>query len=92
MTRLRFVLIAVICINVMSAGIVFAQDKPTTGGILRGQITDTTAVQNPIEGVEVKIAGRSGKEWTAKTDANGNYECTGIPTDRYLIIGLRGGP
>ena len=91
MTRLRFVLIAVICINVMSAGIVFAQDKPTTGGILRGQITDTTAVQNPIEGVDVKIAGRSGKEWTAKTDANGNYECTGIPTDRYLISAFKEG-
>ena len=85
MTRLRFVLIAIICVSIASTGITFAEDKPTTGGTLRGQIIDATKLQNPIEGVEVKIVGRSGKEWTVKTDANGNYECTGIPTDRYLI-------
>ena len=85
MARLRFVLIAVICANIMSADTIFAQGKPTTGGTLRGQIIDATPAQNPIEGVEVKIVGRSGKEFTVKTDANGNYECSGIPTDRYLI-------
>lgn len=85
MAYLRFVLIAVVCVSIASIGITFAEDKPTTGGTLRGKIMDTTPAQNPIEGVEVKIVGRNGKEWTAKTDANGNYECSGIPTDRYLI-------
>ncbi len=85
MAYLRFVLIAVVCVNITSVGVIFAEDKPITGGTLRGKIMDTTPAENPIEGVEVKIVGRSGKEFTAKTDANGNYECTGIPTDRYLI-------
>lgn len=91
MIRLCFVLIVAVCINITSVGITFAEDKPTTGGTLRGQVTDTSAVQNPLEGVEVKIIGRSGKEWTAKTDVNGNYECSGIPTDRYLISAFKEG-
>ena len=91
MVRFCFMLIAAICINITSVGITFAEDKRTTGGTLRGKIMDTTPAQNPIEGVEVKIVGRSGKEWTAKTDANGNYECTGIPTDRYLISAFKEG-
>ena len=85
MIRLCFVLIAAVCVSITSVGVIFAEDKPTTGGTLRGQIIDATPAQNPIEGVEVKIVGRSGKEFTVKTDADGNYECTGIPTDRYLI-------
>lgn len=91
MARLRFMLITVVCVSITSVGVIFAEDKPTTGGTLRGQVTDTSAVQNPIEGVEVKIIGRSGKEWTAKTDVNGNYECSGIPTDRYLISAFKEG-
>lgn len=85
MTCLRFVLIAVICVNVMFADTIFAQDTPKSGGTLRGQIIDATPARNPIEGVEVKLVGRSGQEWTVQTDTNGNYECSGIPTDRYLI-------
>lgn len=91
MIRLRFVLIVAVCLSITSAGIIFAQDKPTTGGTLRGQITDTAVAKNPIEGVEVKIVGRSGKEWTVKTDANGNYACSDIPTDRYLISAFKDG-
>lgn len=85
MACLRFMLITVVCVSITCVGVIFAEDKPTTGGTLRGLIIDATPAQNPIEGVEVKIVGRSGKEWTVKTDANGNYECSGIPTDRYLI-------
>ena len=91
MAYLRFVLIAVVCVNITSVGVIFAEDKPITGGTLRGKIMDTTPAENPIEGVEVKIVGRSGKEWTVKTDVNGNYECTGIPTDRYLISAFKEG-
>ena len=91
MTRLRFVLIAVVCVSITSVGVIFAEDKPTTGGTVRGQITDTAVAKNPIEGVTVKIVGRSGKEFTVKTDVNGNYECSGIPTDRYLISAFKEG-
>ena len=81
MTRLRFVLIIVACVG-MSLGSVFAQN----GGTVRGQITDLTPAQNPVEGVEVKIVAQDGgKEWTTKTDANGDYEHSGLPAGRYLI-------
>lgn len=65
----------------MSAGVVFANQ----GGILRGQIVDTTERQNPIEGVTVIIVAQDGTEFTTTTDANGDYEKSGIPAGRYLI-------
>lgn len=67
--------------TIISVGIVFAQQ----GGTLRGQIVDTTAQQNPIEGVEVFIVGQDGTEFKTTTDANGDYEKSGIPAGRYLI-------
>ena len=85
MICLRFVLLAVICVSIMSVGIIFAQDDAAKGGTVRGKITDTTAAQNPIEGVEVKIVDADGKEFTVKTDADGNYERSGFPEGRYLI-------
>ena len=81
MTRLRFVLIIVTCVG-MSLGSVFAQN----GGTVRGQITDLTPAQDPIEGVEVKIVAQDGnKEWTTTTDAKGEYKHAGLPPGRYLI-------
>ncbi len=81
MTRLRFVLIIVACVG-MSLGSVFAQN----GGTVRGQITDLTPTQDPIEGVEVKIVAQDGnKEWTTTTDAKGEYKHAGLPPGRYLI-------
>ena len=85
MPRLSFVLIVIAC-GSLSFGIAFAQDDATNGGTVRGQITDITPAQNPIEGVEVKIIAQDGgKEWTAKTDADGNYKHAGLPAGRYLI-------
>ena len=85
MTRSDFVLVAVVCISI-SFGIAFAQDFALNGGTIRGQITDLTPAQNPIEGVEVKIVARDGsKEFTVKTDAKGDYERSGIPAGRYSI-------
>ena len=84
MTRFSFVLIVTACIG-MLLGTAFAQDDPVNGGTLRGMITDTTPTQNPIEGVEVKIAAQDGTEYTTKTDANGDYKKAGIPAGRYLI-------
>ena len=85
MARLGLVIIVIICITVFF-GIALAQENTANGGTIRGQVTDTTPVQNPIEGVEVKIvAAQGGKEFTATTDTNGNYECSGILAGRYLI-------
>ena len=80
MTRLRLALMFVVY-TIISAGIVFAQQ----GGTVRGQIVDTTEKQNPIEGVEVVIVAQDGTEFTTKTDANGDYEKSGVPAGRYLI-------
>ena len=82
MARLSFVLTFIACVG-MSVGIVFAQN--INGGTVRGQITDTSNTQNPIEGVEVKIVDVEGTEYTATTDANGDYVRAGIPAGRYLI-------
>ena len=85
MCRLRYVLIAVVCVG-MSFGTVLAQDDALEGGTLSGLITDLTPDQNPIEGVEVKIVAQdSGKEWTTKTNADGEYEQALLPVGRYLI-------
>lgn len=80
MTRLRLALMVVVY-TIISVGIAFAQQ----GGTVRGQIVDTTERQNPIEGVEVFIVAQDGTEFTTKTDANGDYEKSGIPAGRYLI-------
>ncbi len=86
MTRLGFVLIAVICVIIMSDGVIFAQDTPANGGTLRGLINDVTPAQNPIEGVEVKIVAQDGgEEYLTKTDGDGNYKHAGLPAGRYLI-------
>ena len=80
-----FMLSVIACIG-MSVSIVFAQDNALNGGTLRGQITDVTPTQNPIEGVEVKIVAQDGgKEWITKTDTDGNYKHAGLPAGRYLI-------
>ena len=85
MRHLRYVLITVVCVG-MPLGIVFAQGDALKGGTVRGLITDLTPTQDPIEGVEVKIIARvSGKEWTTKTDVNGEYKQFGLPAGRYLI-------
>ncbi|MDE0467178.1 MAG: carboxypeptidase-like regulatory domain-containing protein [Candidatus Poribacteria bacterium] len=85
MNYLRFVLILFACVG-MSLGGVYAQEEATNGGTVRGQITDITPAQNPIEGVEVKIVAQDGgKEWTTKTDADGNYKHAGLHAGRYLI-------
>ena len=80
MTRLRLPLM-VVAYMVIFVWLAFAQQ----GGTVRGQIVDTTERQNPIEGVEVVIVAQDGTEFTTKTDANGDYEKSGIPAGRYLI-------
>ncbi|MXV75726.1 carboxypeptidase regulatory-like domain-containing protein [Candidatus Poribacteria bacterium] len=89
--------LALICVSylVLSVDIAFAQndflhggtidDLTQLSGTIRGQIVDTTEMQNPIEGVEVRIVAAGGEEYIATTDANGNYKHSGIPAGRYLI-------
>ncbi len=85
MMRLNVVLMLIGCVFI-SASITFAQDDfDRLGGTVRGQVVDTTEMQNPIEGVEVKIVATNGEEYTATTDANGDYERSEIPAGRYLI-------
>ena len=85
MTRLNLALIFVMYMT-LSVSIAFAQnDSAQQGGTLRGHIVDTTEMQNPIEGVEVRIVSTRGEEYTATTDANGDYEKSGVPAGRYLI-------
>lgn len=84
MTRLNFMLIAVVFVG-MLLGTAFAQNNAVNGGTIRGMITDTTVEQNPIRGVEVKIVAQDGTEHTTKTDANGEYVKAGIPAGRYTI-------
>ena len=90
MTRFSFVLLIVTtCVvgvgspNPYNVG--FAQNQEANGGTLRGTITDTTEAQNPIEGVTVEIIAQDGKEWTATTDANGEYKRANLPVGRYII-------
>ena len=85
MRHLRYVLIAVACVGI-SLGFAFAQEDPLGSGVLRGEITDLTPAQAPIEGVEVKIVAQdTGKEYMTKTNADGNYEQSGLPAGPYLI-------
>lgn len=80
-----FILSVVACIGAF-IGASFAQNSAANGGTLQGTITDTTAKQNPIKGVEVQIYDQNGiHDFTVKTDTNGEYKCTGIPAGRYLI-------
>ena len=84
MARFSFVLVFIACAG-MSLGTVFAQGEGVNGGTVRGQIVDTSTKQNPIEGVEVKIVNVEGTEFTATTDAKGDYVRAGLPAGRYLI-------
>ena len=91
MIRLSIVLILIGCV-VMSTSITLAQDDlAQQGGTIRGLIVDTTEMQNPIEGVEVRIVGIGGEEYITTTDANGDYKKSGIPAGRYLISIYRKG-
>ena len=91
MIRFSFILLLVACVG-LSTSIVFAQDDGgASGGTVRGQIVDTTTAQSPIEGVEVIVKATGGEEYTATTDANGDYERSGIPAGRYLVSIYREG-
>ena len=80
MTRLSVALVLVAW-TMISPGIASSQQ----GGTVSGKISDTTEAQLPIEGVRIVILAQDGTEFTTITDANGDYEKSGIPAGRYLI-------
>ena len=84
MVRLSFVLMLIAWTG-MSMSSVFAEGDDVKGGTVRGQITDTSPAQNPIEGVQVKIVDINGTEYDATTDEKGDYVRKGLPAGRYLI-------
>ena len=84
MTRLNLTLIFLVCVLAF-IGTAFAHDLAQEGGTIRGQIADTTEMQMPIEGVDVRIVSTGGEEYTTTTDINGDYEKLSIPAGRYLI-------
>ena len=85
MIRLSLRLTLVVCIIMSTATLSTQGEFKNVGGTVRGQIVDTTESQNPIEGVRVVIVAQDGTELTTTTDANGDYEKSGISAGRYLI-------
>ena len=78
----RSILILIITIF---TSVAFAQENAPNGGTLRGEVFDTTAEPNPIEGVTVNIVGIDKKVVTVKTDAKGQYKFDNLPAGRYVI-------
>ena len=85
MSRLLIALTGIIYASI-SISLAFSQDDfANQGGIVRGRITDTTKMQNPIAGVKVIILAVDSTEYTTTTDIDGEYKRTGVPPGRYLI-------
>ena len=64
-------------------GVVFSQDATT--GTIRGNISDTSPAQLPIEGVRIVIVGADASEFETTSDDNGEYKKAGMPPGRYLL-------
>lgn len=54
-------------------------------GTLRGSVSDTSSLQNPIEDVRVVAVNPTGIEYETHTESNGEFEMTGLPSGRYLV-------
>ena len=85
----QFNLILTLCSLVVILMPVFAQD--TTTGTVRGSVSDTSAVENPIAGVRVVILNAAGIEHEALTDSSGEFEIGGLATGRYLMSSTKEG-
>ena len=61
-------------------------DSGMGGATVRGEIIDTSANQDPIEGVSVKIVeAGSEQEYITTTDDTGSFEQSGLPPGRYTV-------
>jgi biopolymer transport protein ExbB len=90
MSRLTVTLILALCLTVYS-GIAFAQEGETAAempegtGTLRGTVVDTSAQENAVADVEVKIRATDGSIIEAASDSSGEWEVTSVPAGRYLV-------
>ena len=53
--------------------------------IIRGVIREMIAFPTPLSDIEVEIRSVDGIAFKGTTNANGEYECIGLPAGRYLI-------
>ena len=53
--------------------------------ILRGKIREMIPFETQLSGVEVEIHGVDGIAFKGTSNADGDYECIGLPAGRYLI-------
>lgn len=90
MIRFSLVLIVIACIGI-SACVALAKDNDVKGGTIRGQVLEYGKTQPSIEGVIIKIISANGKEWTVKTDTNGEYKFTNLPAGNYTLKYLQEG-
>jgi biopolymer transport protein ExbB len=73
------------------SGIAFAQEGETAAempegtGTLRGTVVDTSAQENAVADVEVKIRATDGSIIEAASDSSGEWEVTSVPAGRYLV-------
>ncbi|MDE0636499.1 MAG: carboxypeptidase-like regulatory domain-containing protein [Candidatus Poribacteria bacterium] len=90
MIRCSLVLIVIACIST-AASFAFAEDNAVEGGTIRGQVLEYGKTQSPVEGVIIKIISANGKEWTVKTDTNGEYKFANLPAGNYTLKYLQEG-
>lgn len=75
--------ILTLCSLVVIPAAVFAQDATT--GIVRGIVSDTSPLQNPLEDVRVVVVNPAGIEYETLTDSSGEFEIAELPPGRYLM-------
>lgn len=78
----------IICLHfalLLVASNAYADENASNGGTIRGQALEYGKDQNPIIGLIVTIISPEGKEFTTKTDENGNYKFSDLPVGKYTL-------
>lgn len=73
-----------LCCLWLITGSVSPQNLILTGTV-RGNVSDTSTAQLPIEGVRVVLAAADGSETVVTTDSNGGFEIVDLAPGRYLM-------
>lgn len=60
-------------------------DKSQGKNIIRGKVNEMTPFSTPLSDVKVEIRSVDGIAFKGTTNADGEYECIGLPAGRYLI-------
>ena len=72
-------------ITAAAGGDQYVQMEMSKMGTIRGSVTDTSSLQNPLEGVRVVAVNPAGIEYETQTESNGQYVIIGLPPGRYLM-------